>query len=178
MMEAAGRFRFSHGENAVEPCACVQLKELRLAIDRLALEEMLAPNPTNRLHCQHSPTARFESKRAAHQAGRGSILDADPPALECAPGVGQVEVSDSDCEITISIGPVQFAGGDFVWYSIRMLKSCGRRARRRWPDIRVAAVSRLRQSASRKSGRQNAGSLTNYPNPLRPRVAPPARWDF
>ena len=30
-MEAAGRFRFSHGENAVEPCACVQLKELRLA---------------------------------------------------------------------------------------------------------------------------------------------------
>jgi hypothetical protein len=31
MMEAAGRFRFSHGENAVEPCACVQLKELRLA---------------------------------------------------------------------------------------------------------------------------------------------------
>jgi hypothetical protein len=29
---------------------------------------MLAPNPTNRLHCQHSPTARFESKRAAHQA--------------------------------------------------------------------------------------------------------------
>src|SRR6266567_1809206 len=36
--------------------------------DRLALEEMLAPNPTNRLHCQHSPTARFESKRAAHQA--------------------------------------------------------------------------------------------------------------
>ena len=31
MMEAAGRFRFSHGENAVEPCACVRLKELRLA---------------------------------------------------------------------------------------------------------------------------------------------------
>ncbi len=37
--------------------------------DRLALDEMLAPNPANRLHCQHSPTARFESrKRAAHQA--------------------------------------------------------------------------------------------------------------
>jgi Sigma-70 region 2 len=31
-------------------------------------EQMRAPNPTNRLHCQHSPTARFESKRAAHQA--------------------------------------------------------------------------------------------------------------
>ena len=37
-------------------------------LDRLALEEMLAPNPPNRLHCQHSPTTRFESKRAAHQA--------------------------------------------------------------------------------------------------------------
>jgi hypothetical protein len=40
----------------------------RMLTDRLALEEMLAPNPPNRLHCQHSPTARFESKRAAHQA--------------------------------------------------------------------------------------------------------------
>ena len=49
-------------------------------LDRLALEEMLAPNPTNRLHCQHSATARFESKRAAHQAQwEGSILDPDPP---------------------------------------------------------------------------------------------------
>ena len=27
-----------------------------------------APNPADRLHCQHSPTARLESKRAAHQA--------------------------------------------------------------------------------------------------------------
>src|SRR5215208_7493956 len=42
---------------------------------------MLASNPTNRLHCQHSPTTCFESKQAAHQAHwRGSILDADPPA--------------------------------------------------------------------------------------------------
>ena|ERR1019366_5105752 len=31
-------------------------------------EEMLPPNPANRIHCQHSPTTRFESKRAAHQA--------------------------------------------------------------------------------------------------------------
>src|SRR5262249_2402320 len=37
-------------------------------LDRLALEEMLTPFPADRLHCQHSPTARFESKRAAHQA--------------------------------------------------------------------------------------------------------------
>jgi hypothetical protein len=28
---------------------------------------MLTPNPPNRLHHQHSPTARFESQRAAHQ---------------------------------------------------------------------------------------------------------------
>ena len=37
-------------------------------LDRFALAEMLAPNSANRIHCQHSPTARFESKRAAHQA--------------------------------------------------------------------------------------------------------------
>ena len=36
--------------------------------DRFAFDEMLAPNPADRLHCQHSPTARLESKRAAHQA--------------------------------------------------------------------------------------------------------------
>jgi hypothetical protein len=36
-------------------------------LDRLALEEMLAPDPPNRLHCQHSPTTRFASKQAAHQ---------------------------------------------------------------------------------------------------------------
>lgn len=37
-------------------------------LDRLALEEMLAPNPANRVHCQHSPTTHFEPKREAHQA--------------------------------------------------------------------------------------------------------------
>src|SRR5207302_4117871 len=29
---------------------------------------MLAPNPANRLHCQHSPHRSLESKRAAQQA--------------------------------------------------------------------------------------------------------------
>ena len=40
----------------------------RNLLDRLALDEVLAPDPADRLHCQHSPTARLESKRAAHQA--------------------------------------------------------------------------------------------------------------
>ena len=52
-------------------CSGQHLGPWRSPLDRLALEEMLAPNPTNRLHCQHSPTARFESKRAAHQAQLG-----------------------------------------------------------------------------------------------------------
>ena len=58
--------------------------------DRLALDEVLAPNPRNRLHDQHSLTTRFESKREAcngHTSGgqfwtpiprlRGSILHAE-----------------------------------------------------------------------------------------------------
>ena len=40
----------------------------RNLLDRLALDEVLAPDPADRLHCQHSPTARLESKRAAYQA--------------------------------------------------------------------------------------------------------------
>jgi hypothetical protein len=31
---------------------------------------MLAPNPPNRLHCQHSPPACFGPKQAAHQDNR------------------------------------------------------------------------------------------------------------
>jgi hypothetical protein len=34
-------------------------------LDRLALDEVLAPNPCNRLHDQHCLTTRFESKREA-----------------------------------------------------------------------------------------------------------------
>ena len=47
--------------------------------DRLALDEMLAPNPANRLHCQHSPTARFESEAssASGQPSGGHNLGAD-----------------------------------------------------------------------------------------------------
>ena len=34
-------------------------------LDRLALDEALAPNPRNRFHDQHSLTTRFEFKREA-----------------------------------------------------------------------------------------------------------------
>jgi hypothetical protein len=34
-------------------------------LDRLALDEVLASNPRNRLHDQHPLTTRFESKRVA-----------------------------------------------------------------------------------------------------------------
>src|SRR5262249_10752340 len=49
-------------------------------LDRLALDEVLTSNPCNRLHDQHPPTTRFESKRERIRSTcRGSILDADPP---------------------------------------------------------------------------------------------------
>src|SRR5271166_1650731 len=42
---------------------------------------MLAPNPPNRLHCQHSPPpASNQSEQRIRPNGRGSILDADNPA--------------------------------------------------------------------------------------------------
>src|SRR5215472_774561 len=50
--------------------------------DRLAFDEVLAPNPANRLHCQHSPSL-LDSNRSEQRSRpifRGSILDADPPA--------------------------------------------------------------------------------------------------
>src|SRR4029079_12260061 len=37
-------------------------------LDRFAFEEMFPPYSANRLHRQHLPSARFESKRAAQQA--------------------------------------------------------------------------------------------------------------
>ena len=59
-------------------------------LDRLAFDEVLPPNPCNRLHDQHSLTTRFESKREAcngYTSGgqfwtpiprlRGSILHAE-----------------------------------------------------------------------------------------------------
>ena len=59
-------------------------------LDRLALDEVLAPNPRNRFHDQHPLTTRFESKREAcngHTSGghfwtpipqlRGSKLHAE-----------------------------------------------------------------------------------------------------
>src|SRR5262249_37093829 len=50
--------------------------------DGLALDEMLAPNSADRLHCQHSPSlsAPNRSKQRIRPIFRGSILDADPPA--------------------------------------------------------------------------------------------------
>jgi hypothetical protein len=50
-------------------------------LDRLALDEVLAPNPRNRLHDQHpQPPAPFQSRQRNRPICRGSILDADPPA--------------------------------------------------------------------------------------------------
>src|SRR5215831_20824663 len=49
--------------------------------DRLALDEVLAPNPRNRLH--HNiprPPAPNQSGKPIRPTCRGSILDADPPA--------------------------------------------------------------------------------------------------
>src|SRR5262249_7224940 len=50
--------------------------------DGLALDEMLAPNSADRLHCQHSPSlsAPNRSKQRIRPIFRGSILDADRPA--------------------------------------------------------------------------------------------------
>ena len=46
----------------------------------LPLNEMLAPNPANRLHSQHPPPpASRQSRQRNRPIGRGSILDADPP---------------------------------------------------------------------------------------------------
>src|ERR1700731_3815922 len=50
-------------------------------LDRLALDEVLAPNPGNRLHDQHpQPPASLQSRQRNRPTCRGSILDADPPA--------------------------------------------------------------------------------------------------
>ena len=50
-------------------------------LDRLALDEVLAPNPGNRLHDQHPrPPASLQSRQRNRPICRGSILDADPPA--------------------------------------------------------------------------------------------------
>src|SRR6266481_2421974 len=47
-------------------------------LDRLALDEVLTPNPRNRLHDQHPPTTPFRIKAGSlHRPHfRGSILDA------------------------------------------------------------------------------------------------------
>src|SRR5260221_9844727 len=50
-------------------------------LDRLALDEVLASYPRNRLHDKHpQPPASFESRQPNRPTYRGSILDADPPA--------------------------------------------------------------------------------------------------
>src|SRR5882762_5748096 len=50
-------------------------------LDRLALDEVLASYPRNRLHDKHPrPPASFESRQPNRPTYRGSILDADPPA--------------------------------------------------------------------------------------------------
>src|SRR4051794_12851996 len=51
-------------------------------LDRLALDEVLAPDPGNSLHDQHPPPpALLRSRQRNRPTYRGSILDADPPAL-------------------------------------------------------------------------------------------------
>src|SRR5271157_2461771 len=48
--------------------------------DRLALNEMLAPYPTDRLHNQHPPPPASRQSRQPNKSEiRGSILAADPP---------------------------------------------------------------------------------------------------
>ncbi len=50
-------------------------------LDRLALDEVLAPYPGNCLHDQHPrPPASLQSRQRNRPTCRGSILDADPPA--------------------------------------------------------------------------------------------------
>src|SRR6202035_5818706 len=50
-------------------------------LDRLALDEVLASYPRNRLHDKHpQPPASFESRQPNRPTYRGSILDADPLA--------------------------------------------------------------------------------------------------
>ena len=51
----------------------------------LAFDEMLAPNPADRLHCQHFPSllASNQSEQRIKPIFRGSILDADPPTQFC-----------------------------------------------------------------------------------------------
>ena len=59
-------------------------------LDRLAVNEVLAPYPTDRLHNQHPPPpASCQSRQTNKSKIGGSILDADHPLMEWAPGGGQ-----------------------------------------------------------------------------------------
>src|ERR1700758_3057519 len=57
------------------------LQVARDLLDRPALDQMLASDPADRLHNQHSPppTSNRSGQPTSHTF-RGSILDADPPA--------------------------------------------------------------------------------------------------
>jgi hypothetical protein len=57
--------------------------------DRLAFDKMLAPNPADRLHCQHPPHRSLESERAAHQANLQGVnfgrRSSDSGGQNCTP---------------------------------------------------------------------------------------------
>ena len=57
------------------------LQVARDLLDRLALDQMLASYPADRLHNQHPPPpTSYRSRQPSRPRFRGSILDADPPA--------------------------------------------------------------------------------------------------
>jgi hypothetical protein len=64
-----------------EPCSATP-SVTRDLLDRLALDEVLAPYPRNRLHDQHSQApASFQARQRNRPTDRGvPTLDADPPA--------------------------------------------------------------------------------------------------
>jgi hypothetical protein len=60
---------------------CRRAQKLSSKTGMAALDEVLAPNPRNRLHDQHpQPPASFQSRQRNSPFCRGSILDADPSA--------------------------------------------------------------------------------------------------
>src|SRR5271166_3842565 len=76
---------------------------------------MLAPNPPNRLHCQHSPPpASNQSEQRIRPNGRGSILDADNPAQ----GV-KIARRNTDRPKSRRLGPGRLQGRTVAWQSRR-----------------------------------------------------------
>src|SRR5438309_9112301 len=88
---------------------------------------MLAPNPTNRLHCQHSPPpASNQSEQRIRPNGRGSILDADNPAQ----GVKIARRNTAVALEAVKVWPGKLGACRKVGAAANLDSSCARRRQR------------------------------------------------